>query len=217
MRPSFTILEIIIVIVLITIMITTINISIPDNKLNLASDTLKRYLNHTKSLALKNDKYLPIPNNSSEENMSKYWFKRFWQLRIGFNGNDYYVVVFNDDNLDGKILKDEKAKDPLNKKYIDGNYYSPTSDKDANLSNFNITKVTYKYKGHNYSIKNGEPLNILFDNFGNVYICQVSNNSCTKDINIFKSLNIITSNIEINLSSNNKYKLITITPAGEIY
>ena len=218
MKPSFTLLELVIVIILIAILAFSINISIPNDKLQLATDSLKRYLNYTHSLALKDDKFIPIPDNSSENNESKYWFRRFWQLKIGLKNNDYYVTIYSDEDLDNNTDVNEIAKDPLTNKYIDGSYYSPTADKDSNLSTFGITHIKYKYKNISSDIVSGEPLKIYFSNNGEVFICQNDVLSCnSNEINIYKNLNLVTSNIEINLTKNNQSKIIVITPTGYSY
>ena len=216
-KPSFTLLELVIVIILIAILSFSIKISIPDDKLQLASDTLNRYIHYTNSLALKNDKYMPLPSNSSEYNKSEYWFKRFYQLKIGLKNNDYYVSVYSDEDLDNNIDANEIAKDPLTNKYIDGSHYSSTADKDSNFSTFNISSIKYKYKNINTNITSGKPLRIYFSNIGEVFICQQGVIDCSKDKNIYKSLNLVTSNIEINLTKNNKSKIIVITPTGYSY
>ena len=213
MKPSFTILELVIVIILIAILIFSINISIPNDKLQLAVDSLKRYLNYTHSLALKDDKFIPIPDNSSENNESKYWFRRFWQLKIGkTQKNTFFIQVYTDSNLSGSISVNDYAKDPLTDKYINGNYNSLTADPDANLSHFNITNVVYVYKNQSYNLTT-RGLHIYFDNFGNVYISKNNNN----DVNIFKNMKLLTSNLKIYLFQNNKSKKIIITPTGYVY
>ncbi len=217
-RPSFTLLELIVVIILIAILSFSINISIPNDKLQLASDTLNRYVHYTNSLALKNDKYLPIPNNSSEEDKSKYWFRRFYQLKIAVKNNYYYAAVYSDEDLDNYIDVNEIAKDPLTNKYIDGSHYFPTADKDSNLSTFGITHIKYKYKNISSDVVSGKPLRIYFSNNGEVFICQNGVLSCSSsEINMYKNLNLVTSNIEINLTKNSQSKIIVITPTGYSY
>ncbi len=211
MKPSFTLLELVIVIILIAILAFSINISIPNDKLQLATDSLKRYLNYTHSLALKDDKFIPIPDNSSENNESKYWFRRFWQLKLGkTTKNTFFIQVYTDSDLNGSISVSDYAKDPLTNKYINGNYNSLTSDPDANLSHFNITNIIYMYKDKTYNLTT---LHIYFDNFGNVYISKNNNG----EVNIFKNMRLLTSNLEIYLFQNKNSKKIIITPTGYIY
>ena len=213
MKPSFTLLELVIVIILIAILAFSINVSIPNDKLQLATDSLKRYLNYTHSLALKDDKFIPIPDNSSENNESKYWFRRFWQLKLGkTTKNTFFIQVYTDSDLNGSISVSDYAKDPLTNKYINGNYNSLTSDPDANLSHFNITNIIYMYKDKIYNLTT-RGLHIYFDNFGNVYISKNNNG----EVNIFKNMRLLTSNLEIYLFQNKNSKKIIITPTGYIY
>ena len=214
-RPSFTLLELVIVIILIAILAFSINISIPDNRLQVASDVIKNYLNYTRSLALKDDKFMPFPesNNSVETNKSKKWFRRFWQLKIGkTSNNNFFIQVYTDSDLNSSISVNDYAKNPLNGKYIDGNYSASTADRDANLSNFGITNITYKYKDTEYNITS-HGFHFYFDNYGNVFINKNDNNNS----NIFKNMKLLTSNIELNITQNNKSKIIVITPTGYSY
>ncbi len=214
-RPSFTLLELVIVIILIAILSFSINISIPDNRLQIATDIFKNYINFTRSLALKDDKYIPFPKNNSsvETNKSKKWFRRFWQLKIGkTSDNKFFLQVYTDSDLNGSISVGDYAKNPLNGKYINGNYNSSTADRDANLSNFGITNITYKYNGTVNTITT-HGYHIYFDNYGNVYINKNDNDNA----NIFKNMKLLTSNLEINFTQKHKSKVITITPTGFIY
>jgi len=215
MKSSFSLLELIIVIILIGILSFSINISIPDDRLQLATDSIKRYLNYTHSLALKDDKYLPFPENNTilEENRSKYWFRRFWQFRMGKSNSCYFFEIYSDDNLNGIASPvSEIARDPLNNKYIDGNYTPSTALKDANLCNFGIDSVKFTIGNQTFDVKD-KSLHIFFDNFGNVYIFKNRNTNT----NIFKNMELLTSPLEINITHNNKNKIITISPNGFIY
>ncbi len=216
MRPSFTILELVIVIIIIGILVSTVSIFIPNNNLRLAADDLAKNIRFTESLALKDDKYQPFPKNntSQEENRSKYWFRRFWQIKIAKNKTDnFYFVVYSDDDLDNNADVGEMAKDPLTNKYINGNYYSNTSDKDANLSTFGITNISYIYKNITHNIISGKPLRIYFDNYGNVYI----NKNNNKSFNIFNNMKLLTAKLKIILNQNNKAIILIITSNGLVY
>jgi len=215
MKSSFTLLELIVVIILIGILSFSINISIPDDRLQLATDSIKKYLNYTHSLALKDDKYLPFPENNTtlEKDRSKYWFRRFWQFRMGKSNSCYFFEIYSDDNLNGDASPvSEFAKDPLDNKYIAGNYHTSTAVKDANLCNFGIDSVKFTIGNQTFDVKD-KSLHIYFDNYGNVYVSKNNNNST----NIFNNMKLLTSNLEINLTHNNKSKIITITPSGFIF
>jgi len=142
---SFTLLELVVVIILIGILAFSIPIFLPNNNLQLAVDNLVKNIYFTQSLALKDDKYQPFPNHKcdgSDEgkvecNRSKYWFKQWWQIRISKNKNaptDLWYEVFSDvpfynsynfDRVGNYPPKSEVweigyAKNPLNGKYLTG-------------------------------------------------------------------------------------------------
>jgi len=216
LKPSFTILELVIVIIIIGILASTVSIFIPNNNLQVAADNLIKNIRFTESLALKDDKYQPFPENNSslEENRSKYWFRRFWQFRLGKSNNCYFFEVYSDENLNGDASPvSEFAKDPLNNKYIAGNYSASTALKDANLCNFGINSVTYHTVSSTPIDVKNKSLHIYFDNYGNVYISKNNN----KSLNIFNNMKLLTSNLEINLTQDKKSKIITITPTGFVF
>jgi len=196
MKSSFTLLELIIVIILIAILAFSINISIPNNNLQLAADNLAKNIRFAQSLALKDDKYQPFPeeNNNVENNRSKYWFKQWWQIRFSQNRNDpkdlwyeiFSDVPFNNSyNFDRignypprtNIWKIGYAKNPLNNKYLVGKCddsngnYPPCNEIDKHL---NLTQTygikTVIFDGSNISSSNSKRL--LFDNFGNVFLSE---------------------------------------------
>lgn len=95
--PSFTLIELLIVIIIIGIIISSISFNLAPDKLNLAVDNLMKYINYTQSLALKDDKYQPFSknkNNIYENNLSKYWYKKWWRIRISSTNNNEYFLKF---------------------------------------------------------------------------------------------------------------------------
>ena len=190
LSPSFTILELVIVIIIIGILAATISISFPNNNLQLAADNLIKNIRFTQSLALKDDKYQPYPinNTSVEMNRSKYWFKQWWQIRFSTfkdsSGNTHYwYEIFSDQpydattknftaqaNLPTSLWNIKIAKNPLNQKLMIGHcgvsQYPDCSKTDTKLD---LTKT--------YGIKKIEFINfdrytkrIVFDNLGNVFL-----------------------------------------------
>jgi len=213
LKPSFTLFELVIVIIIIAILSAVISISIPNNKLQNAVDSLERYIDYTHSLALKDDKY---------NFTTQYWYKRWWKISISATKNgQYFFEVFSDMNLNGNDDVNEIAKDPLTGKYLKGNYPASTASSDCNLSKFNIKLVKFKYNGIESTITSNKRLNLYFDNYGNVYK-KLYNNQIFKKTSTLGS-NILISNLEIKLCTNNKCdnndtcKAIVITPTGYIY
>jgi type II secretory pathway pseudopilin PulG len=218
--PSFTLIELLIIIVIIGIIISSISFNLAPDKLNLAVDNLMKYINYTQSLVLKDDKYQPFSknkNNIYENNLSKYWYKKWWRIGISStNNNEYFFEIFSDMNLNGNDDVSECAKDPLTHKYLKGNYNSSTASTDTNLSKFNIKCIKYKYKNNEVRIDSHNRLNIYFDNFGNVYK-KLYNDQIFKTTSTLGS-NILTSNLIIKIYSDDKCqkncKAIIITPSG---
>ena len=190
MKPSFTILELVIVIIIIAVLSSTISISIPDNHLRVAADNLAKNIRFTESLALKDDKYQPFPedNTSQEENRSKYWFKQWWHLKITDANSDIIYYIFSDipknttANFDNKIIsgtyKYELAKNANNKYLIgmskeeSGNHNYPNNiDKTLNFTKkYGIKRVEFNgYSSSSMPHGEGNRVDILFDNFGNIF------------------------------------------------
>ena len=193
---SFSLLELIIVIILIGILSFSINIFIPDNRLQMAADNLVKNIHFTQSLALKNDKYQPFPNHVCDDtdegkiecNRSKYWFKQWWQVRFTGNKNDnnLWYEVFSDQpysdaqNFDRKgttpsSLRDISiAKNPFNNKYLIGKCGSgfPSCDEiDKTLSlteKYGIKTVMFDGKKVSWN----QPKRLIFDNYGNVFLSE---------------------------------------------
>jgi hypothetical protein len=230
-RPSFTVLELVIVIVIIGILAYSLNFKFFNPSLEAAADKLMKDIRYTQSLALKEDKYQPFPLHScdgSDEgniecNRSKYWFKQWWQLRLIRSENgEYYYEIFSDsplfDKKGGPV--NEYAINPLDTKYMAGNYHSSTAT-ELNLSKYNI-KMIVDFDGNDFNSSN-ESIRIIFDNFGNVFLNE-SNES--DDINPldydYQPILTNTKNIKLCLNKpcnfdKDRCIQINVTPSGYIY
>ena len=190
MKKSFSLIELIIVIIVVGILYSSINFSLANSSLNQAADQIISHINYTRHLAIKDNKmqYYPINNSKIEMNRSKYWFKQWWHLRFSdYNKSGvkyYYYEIFTDvpddsesDNFDqnGKNPTDKWndtfAKNPVNHKYLVGNCYSsgyPDCDKiDETLNltkSYSIKKIIF----NNFNVANRA--HILFDNYGVIYL-----------------------------------------------
>ncbi len=239
LRPSFTLLELVIVIIIIGILASAISISIPNDKLQLAADNLVKNIRFTQSLALKDDKYQPFPLDTSakEENRSKYWFKQWWQIRFSSSGGDYWYEIFSDvpynssshnfdaqANLPTSAWDKSIAKDPLNNKLMIG-HCGVSQYPDCNQTDKKLDLTKY------YGIKNVEYVNfkrskrLVFDNFGNVFLRE-GDDGDAGDINPLeyneRYLLTKTAQIRLCLDSTCNYNKdrciqINITPTGYVY
>lgn len=225
LTPSFTLIELLIVIIIIGIIISSVSFNLTPDKFNLAVDNLIKYIRFTQSLALKDDKYQPFSNNKNsnyENNLSRYWYKKWWKFCISAtNNNKYFFEIFSDMNLNNNDDVDECAKNPLTNKYLKGDFKSSTASKDTNLSYFNIKYISYIYNSQEKKITSNNRLNIYFDNYGNVYK-KLYNDQIFKTTHSLGS-NILTSDLKIkicsdeNCNSNKNCRLIIITPNGFSY
>jgi prepilin-type N-terminal cleavage/methylation domain-containing protein len=227
-RPSFSMIELIIVIVIIGILAFVLNFSFQRNYLQEAADEIVTNIRFTQSLALKDDKYQPFPinNTTAEIDRSKYWFKQWWQIRFSQNNNgDYFYEIFSDSpgagSASGVFDKignpvSEFAKDPLTGKYMTGNYSAKT-DQDLNLSKYNIKLMKFNGK-----IVNGShPFRLVFDNFGHVFLDEgISGNAGDTNPLDSNARPVMTKNATIQLCEDlqcNKCIQINVTPSGFAY
>jgi prepilin-type N-terminal cleavage/methylation domain-containing protein len=173
MKKSFSLIELIIVIIIVGILYTSVNFTLADTTLNQTADKLMANINYTRHLALKDNKmqYYPISNNNIDMNRSKYWFKSWWQFRLGKARNDYFYEIFSDSPYSTNIYDrvgnpiSEFAINPNNKLYLAGNY-AFNSDKDLNLSTSGIKRVLYNDNDFTSSIR------FIFDNYGSCYLSE---------------------------------------------
>jgi prepilin-type N-terminal cleavage/methylation domain-containing protein len=179
MKKSFTLIELVIVIVIIGILYSSISSSMKDTTLNQAADQIISHINYTKHLAIRDNKmqYYPINSGKTEMNRSKYWFKQWWQIRISKNDhNEYWYEIFSDsptnsgstfNGLGGPVA--EYALNPQTDLYMAGNYESSESMyKKLNLTySYSILKILIDGKDSIYS-KNS--FKLIFDNYGNCYL-----------------------------------------------
>ena len=245
--PSFTLLELIIVLIIIGILALSVSIKLPDNNLQVAADELVKNIRFTQSLALKDDKYQPFPvdNSKQELNRSKYWFKQWWHLKITNASNYIIYYIFSDApknntaNFDKKIINGtyqyELAKNSENK-YLVGidksesgihNYPSNNVDKTLNLTKkYGIKRVEFSgYFSSSMPNGKGNRIDLLFDNFGNVFQNEGLRGD-GNDINPLDANNrkLLTKNVAIKLCtdspciySKNKCIQVNITPSGYTY
>jgi len=225
-RSSFTLIELIIVLIILGILAFSLNFNFFNNNLEVAADKLIRDIRFTQSLALKDDKYYPFPDNNTsyEYNKSKYWFKQWWQIKFIKSHGDYFYQIFSDSpdfDLSGGPVS-EYALNPLNEKYIAGAYSSSTNAiSEYNLSKYNI-KLIDPYKD---PYDRRQALRLVFDNLGNVFL-EEGQSGDAGDINpLYKNKrHLLVHTLKIHLCLDNPCILtkdrciqVNITPTGYAY
>ena len=198
LRPSFSLIELIIVIIILGILAYSLTFKFFDNSLQLASDSLISNIRFAKSLAFKEDKYQPFPlhqcdgsdEGKVECNRSKYWFKQWWQIKFFTFKDDegithYWYEVFTDlpsssqyDNFD-KVAKDPKnernvsiALNPINNKLMIGHCDETGTNFpkcDKIDKELDLTE-SFNIKKVEFSENFDRSKRIMFDNFGNVFL-----------------------------------------------
>jgi len=242
---AFTLIEILVVIIVIGLLAATLSFNFAPDKLQIAADQLIKDIRFTQSLALKDDKYQPFPKSTSavDQNQSKYWFKQWWQLRIGRTTNgDYFYEIFSDlphycnscidkgkynfektaHYPDGDVnWKKSIALEPLTHKLMIGNcgasHYPDCNqtNKDLNLTKMGILII----KDDNNNTLTSGSIRFVFDNVGNVYLDEGASGDAG-DINPFDANRyLLTHNYKLKLCSDNncnKCIAIEISPTGNI-
>jgi hypothetical protein len=140
LKKSFSLLELIFVIILISILLATTLPKKQNINLEQASKRIITYLKFTRYLAMIDNKY------KLDEPL---WFKERWTLKFqncAYNVGGLYFVVFSDKNQKGSPNKDECAKDPLSDKYLYSHYDCVAGDDESETvlltKKYGVEKVT---------------------------------------------------------------------------
>jgi hypothetical protein len=196
-KQAFTLLELIFVIILSSI-IGVVILRVPDYSLELARDQLIKDIRYTQTLALLDTKFKES-NNSSEPvelNSTKFWFKSFWQLKIGMTYKKPYYTIFSDKATDSRttnfdkkgLFADEVAIDPATGKYKIGRWSELYSSWKLVFKKYNSD--TRQHLGIEYGIdgfeinntlkgrwRSNKYIRIIFDGLGRPYYSYVSKDS----------------------------------------
>ncbi len=161
MKKSFSLIELIFVIFILTLIGSYINIKFQDNKLNDAANRLVLYLKETRYQSLIDNKY-----KSNDE----LWHKKRWTLkffRCNKNVGGIYYSIYSDTNETGHPSFEEALNDPLTNKKI----YSTNKCKIINnRSKYVLLTKEYNIKDVEVSCNSTTSLGqISFGNNGKVY------------------------------------------------
>lgn len=109
-KKSYSLLELILIIFIISIIYYSISLNKHDNKLDELTNRIVLYLKQTR--------YQALIDNKKEKNQ-ELWYKKRWTLKF-FNCKEsvggIYYVIYSDNNMTGHPNLDESLKDPLTKK-----------------------------------------------------------------------------------------------------
>ncbi len=117
-KSSFTMLELIIVIVVAGVLAVTVIPRLERNRLHVAAQQVARHLRYTQHLAMVDDMY---------DATKPQWYKAMW--RISFRSHNCYVVSSNTD-FDMNYDKLESAIDPLTKTLLYSNNFCTHNSSD---------------------------------------------------------------------------------------
>jgi len=169
MKKSFTILELIFVIVIIGILTSVILPRTQTNSLEQAANQVIAHIRYTQHLAMVDDRY---DVNDNE------WYKEKWQFIYGKSNSSsrdtggYYAYSIFSDNASGHTSKpdtSEMAKNPLNKeKYLSGGY-SGTLDWENQKATKKLN-IGYSYGIDNITYSGCSGKRIAFDYLGRSFI-----------------------------------------------
>jgi Tfp pilus assembly protein FimT len=203
-KKTFSLIELIFVIVLISIILSQL---IPKNnfsQLQLATNKLILYLKYTRYIAFLDDKF-DINNNK--------WFRQRWTLKFqkckkSIGG--LYYLIYSDKNQGGHVNKDECLKDPITKRYLYSGYNCIAKANESKYvlltKEFGIIKVDVSCNKTNTIGK------ISFSNDGNIY-AKLSTNA--DDAYKFKIKNICYINLYD--KKNNKSTIAIEPKTGYIF
>jgi hypothetical protein len=111
-KKSFSLLELIFIILIVSIVASQSNIRNNLSKLQLAKQQLLLHLKYTRYIAMLDEKY----DYDDEEWYKKRWNLKFLNCRESIGG--IYYVIYSDNDKDGHIDKEESLKDPLTNNHI---------------------------------------------------------------------------------------------------
>ena len=172
MKKSYSLIELILVVFLISILYSSISLNKYDSKLDELTNRIILYLKQTRYQSL-------IDNEKDRENSlwhKKRWTLKFFKCKESVSG--FYYVIYSDKNMKGHPNLEESLKDPLTKKRI----YS-TNDCQTSKNTSRYVLLTKEFGIKNISLTCNDTSGIgqiSFGNDGKVY-SRLSNNENQED------------------------------------
>ena len=151
-KKSFTLLELIFLVVIIATVSAIIIPKKQHSSLQLAAQQIIMYLKYTRYLALVDNKYIHQNDTSKNKNEKDQWYKSRWTLKFQncTNNNGLYFVVYSDDidyeEETAHFKKSECAKDLITSRwlYSDANCVASNDESKYVLltKQYGVTQVT---------------------------------------------------------------------------
>jgi hypothetical protein len=161
MKKSFTLLEIILCILLLSIISSFFIPKLNKSRIDEVTNMLVLYLKQTRYLSLVDNKY------KEDDTL---WFKKRWTLkffRCRESVGGLYYSIYSDKNNSGHVSSEDSLKDPLTNKNIYSSNYC--EEREENSKYVLLTKQ-YKIIDINVSCNKTSSLGqISFGNDGNIY------------------------------------------------
>jgi len=212
-KKAFTILELIVVIVIITILSFYTAPKFYNNNLYKAADQIVSHIRYTQHLAMVDNKFDPLKED---------WFKKRWQLFFTRSsdrvlGKAWSYIIFSDSfSHTGKPDPSEIAVDPFNNnKRLTGGYTSGGSgiqySDDRATKRMNIERE-YGIKDVLFSNCGSRAKRVSFDHMGRPYYGDLSSLNNHYDRRIKKQCKITICLKQCKISSNDEKVIIAIEP-----
>ncbi|WP_320034997.1 type II secretion system protein [Halarcobacter sp.] len=204
MKKSYSLIELILVIFLISILYYSISLNNHNNKLDELTNRIVLYL--------KQARYQALIDNKKEKNQ-ELWHKKRWTLKF-FNckksvGGIYYVI-YSDSNMTGHPNLDESLKDPLTKKRI---YSSNSCETNEKTSKYVLLTKEFNIKDVFISCNNTSSIGqISFGSEGKVYSKLSSKENESDEYEIKERCKI-----EIRTKENERREIIIEGRSGYVY
>jgi len=142
MKKTFTLIELIMILLLIGIISSQSELRNNMSKIKLAKKQIILHLKYTRYIAMIDNKF---------DNNDPLWFRKRWTVKfLNCNKNigGLYYIIYSDINENGYISKVETLQDPLTNKYI----YSYQCKEDTNLDKYTLILLTKEYGIKNIKI-----------------------------------------------------------------
>jgi hypothetical protein len=167
-KKTFSLIEVIFVLLIISIVITQTKVKKIDRSLYDATNRIKLYLNYMRYIAHIDNKY----NINDNEWKKKYWTMKFQKCSAQDDGI-YFVIYSDTSGGTAHFKKSECLKDPLTNKYLYSNYDCKAS---WDESKYVLITKQYNIKDVKISCNSTSTIGqISFDYYGDVYTKLSSN------------------------------------------